>query len=422
MVKRRELLGLGLLFVLGACDSSSSSAPDDPPGPEWEADSPEDNSGAPGVSSPPSSSEDGGEEEPLPSLSYGLFFKSFVDQSLLPRLDHLERKSRELKEAFLSCDLESAQPLWQEVMAQWQVVEVFQVGPIRERRFEARERIYSYPRNVPCFVDRAMVQLANGESLPLGSQARGLGAIEYLLFKGDWDQHACLPNDRTMSEWDQYASVRSELHCQLGAKLSLDIEDQARKLAESFQAPSFQDRLIHADDHPRELLGEFIHAALYLDRVSKDIKLGSPTGLSAQSLCREEACPYLVEHPFSKSSRVSLQANVQGLAEFYLGREDQPGLYDLLSSEGEGDPEVFLTLKETIEALSLRLDQEESLYAGVEKIKGQKDQCLKSTVGERFVEVCALYREFQNLTNQIKRDLVQTLGVNLPTGAGGDAD
>ena len=95
-------------------------------------------------------------------------------------------------------DFSALQGAWRDAMTAWQYAEVMQVGPAGSMTTalggeDRRSEIYSWPTVNPCRVDQELTEDVHSDPQAFATElvnARGLDALEYLLFK-ESDTNQC---------------------------------------------------------------------------------------------------------------------------------------------------------------------------------------------------------------------------------------
>jgi predicted lipoprotein len=194
---------------------------------------------------------------------------------------------------------------WQSTRAEWSVTAAFAFGPVVEQMQAAAldfwpartDTIEAQIAGAPAVIDAAWID-------GLGASAKGMPALEYLLF----DQ---LPANTP--------------RCAYATALAADIARRCDELATGWEA--------HADDlrtagatgsayaSEQAALDVVVNATIEnLYRMVKD-KLDRPLG----NLTGGAPDPLILESRFSATTRDDLEANLRGFAMVYLGADGEPG-------------------------------------------------------------------------------------------------
>lgn len=319
--------------------------------------------------------------------------------------------------------LAAAQQAWRDTMAHWQQLELMQLGPGASSLSgiggeDRRDAIYSWPTADSCSVDRALADEAYDQGDFFVTQlvwAHGLDALEYLLFVHDAD-HTCPTQVQLDGPWAaltfeeielrraQYAGVVAQEIAQqasaLAARWSPDGDDFAAALAEPGQGAS-----PYASES--EALDEVFRAMFYVDKQTKDAKLGLPLGLIDG--CPAVPCVDVLEAPWSAESTRAVAANLRALRTMVQGGPDpetSDGFDDLLAGMGQG---------QIANDLLGRID------AGITLAESFDDPLQQAIVGDAS-RVEALHGAVKEVTDILKGPFVMALMLTIPAEGAGDAD
>lgn len=306
---------------------------------------------------------------------------------------------------------EAAKNSWKEAMAVWQHAEVMQLGPLAENSGELRDTIYSWPFTNTCTVDQDVIN-AEQPDFDIAARTlerRGLDALEYVLFTSSLD-HTCPPNVTVTQGWNARPEAeRRQARCEFAALAAGDVATQADDLVTRWDA--FASQLTNPAD-PAATVNEVSDALFYVEDETKDVKLRVPLGLSSNS-CDGQPCPEDVESRHSKTSKDNVRNNLVAFQTLFLGNEagandDRLGFDDFLNQE---DPNVSSLM--------------ESAVAGaIESVSdnnfpGTMYDDLENTDGNL---VAAAQSAAKVLTDQLKEDFINVLGLQIPGSAAGDGD
>lgn len=319
--------------------------------------------------------------------------------------------------------LAGAQQAFVTALLVFQRVEVFRVGPAARAMEpggqDLRDWIYAYPQNNRCQVDRNLVsQVYQSDFSSVLLNARGLAALEYLLFergtknvcsagidinaKGTW---AALSQSQLNTRRDAYARV-----------IVNDIVSRADQLVDAWDADegNFIAQLSDAGDgstvYPTQqsALNALSHALFYVERETKDYKLGWPLGMVAE--CISGSCPYASELPYSRLSGPSIAQNLyafrllfQGCGENFSGF----GFDDWLRSvDPDGDLADRMLTNLTAADLAIKnipRPIEDAFYDAPDEAR-------------------QIHTALKGVTDLLKTEFVTVLNLELPMTAEGDND
>lgn len=125
--------------------------------------------------------------EPVPDRRRELL-RSWVNDFLLVRYAELEAKlealrvaSRALEESPSEDDLRDAQSAWRDARRPWKETEVFKFGPVADEPLRYGPKIDFWPAR-PDTIEALLAETGTLDPDDLGAAAKGLPAVEYLLF------------------------------------------------------------------------------------------------------------------------------------------------------------------------------------------------------------------------------------------------
>lgn len=377
-------------------------------------------------------SESGG--PPPSAVDRGDVLRSIADQVIVPGTAAFAEEAGSLDAAVqawaatadpgsAAAELEASQAAFRTAMAQWQQLEVMQVGPAApsltvpggENR---RDAIYSWPTTDTCAVDRALAAedyAADDFFVTELVLVYGLGALEYLLFEQD-DAHTCPAQVQLDGPWAALGADEIERRrAAYSARLTAEISAQGQALADRWApgggdfatalAEPGQGGSPYADE--AEALDQVFRAMFYVDKQTKDAKLGVPIGAIAG--CPAVPCVSLLELRWSDESIPAIVANLRALQLLLDGGPDPAaadGFDDLLANLGQSEI-----------ADDLRTD----IAAAIALAEGI-DQPLSQLVASDPAQAQALYDALKAVTDTLKGPFVMALMLTIPAEGAGDND
>lgn len=306
---------------------------------------------------------------------------------------------------------DAAQASWKNAMAVWQHAEVMQLGPLAENSGELRDTIYSWPFTNTCTVDQDVInsEQAGFDIATRTLDRRGLDALEYVLFSPSLD-HTCPSNVTLTQGWnDRPEAERRQARCGFAALAAGDVAKQADELVTRWDA--FASQLTNPSD-PAAAVNEVSDALFYVEDLTKDVKLRVPLGLSSNS-CGGRPCPEDVESPHSRTSKDHVRNNLLAFQELFLGNESgtgdaRLGFDDFLNQQ---DPNVSSLMESAITGAVASVSEA--------NFPGTMYDDLESNDGNL---VAAAQSAAKVLTDQLKEDFINVLGLQIPGSAAGDGD
>lgn len=311
---------------------------------------------------------------------------------------------------------------WESAMDRWQQSEPFQFGPAAMSSApggrELRSQIYVWPQFNRCLIEQLMVNEAylQDDFSEQFANARGLGALEYVLFYEGSDND-CPPGNPINAD-GTWASLVSR---GLGAGragyarvAAADVLRNAEALVAAWDpsAEDFWSELARAGRgstvYPtaRAGLNAVSDALLYVETGVKDMKLAAPLGLVD---CGAPTCPQLAESPFAARSKANVRQNLLGVRQLLSGCADGEGLGfdDLLRDMGQN-------------ALAANLSQAvDGAMAAVDDIEAPS---LELALASDVESVQSLYSAVKAITDLLKTEFVTVLDLELPVRIEGDND
>jgi len=337
--------------------------------------------------------------------------------------------------------LSKAQQSWRDAMGYWQQAESFHIGPATDNEGNLRNRIYSWPAFVnTCTVDINVVSFDNQKQTfdmqTTSNQAKGLDALEYLLFQTDLN-HSCPSQITDTQHWNQQTQQqRQQLRCQYATQVASDIAQNARTLVSRWldTDDNYRQKLINsgrdngAFESQQAALNALSDGLFYLDTDVKDIKLAMPIGLSNQ--CKTLTCPNHMESPYSDNGLANLKNNLLGFQALFTGSFDQSSTAfsfdDMLVTKNF--PEIAERIQQkTTAILDLIGATSDTLSASIIAISDdtKKTECINVANNPDITTpllACRLHGKVKQLTDEIKGDFLTVISLNLPSRVEGDND
>jgi uncharacterized protein len=319
-------------------------------------------------------------------------------------------------------ELATARVAWREAMGAWQRLEVMQIGPAAPSTSaiageNLRDETYSWPTVDTCTVDRRLVGEDYAADDFFVSQlvvAYGLDALEYLLFVHD-QNHTCPSQVQLDGPWSGLGF--DEIQRRRGAyalRVAQGIADRAEALATRWSPEGDDFAALLANPGPDSpfdtetiALDDVFRAMFYVDKQTKDAKLGRPLGI--QEGCASPPCANLFESPFGSMSAAAIAENLEALELLVVGGSD-PG-----TSAGFDDLLINADHLALANELLGKIDVATAMARGLE-------QPLQQLVVTDPAQVQALYDAVKDVTDILKGPFVMTLMLTIPAEGAGDVD
>lgn len=320
-----------------------------------------------------------------------------------------------------------AQQAWRTVMDSWQVNELMILGPLAENGAQLRNRILSYGSTFghnACAVDQGVIA-ATDDNFSIDTRrdsARGLDAIEYLLYNDDLD-HSCPDTTQSTQNWNSLDdTTRKQQRCDYALLLAGDLETQAQKLSDEWQ--SFRSDYLNPANTP-ESLSALSDALFYIEELVKDTKIGVPTSI-INGGCEDAACPEDVESPYSETSLQNVRINLTTLSRLLEGG-DGLGFDDVIATTDFANSGIIESLKTDIDAAVSFIDgMDTSLHtaADAQLESGDETGCTNSAANPDAgsVPMCSLYGLLKRITDRLRIDFIAAVDLDLPVRSQSDND
>ncbi len=310
-----------------------------------------------------------------------------------------------------------AQASWRAAMESWQVLALFEIGPLSGVREFAGEdlgaEIYAWPLVNACRVDQELVRESYRDPATfaaLNVGMRGLAAIEYVLFVNS-NNNACssataINSDGTWAQISPTTIVLRRVEYALAATqlVTARIERAItawREFANDWTRAGAGSTRFDSAQRGLNLLSDGLY---YLPHDVKDLKVGHPLGVAG---CLSSDCIGTEESLWAEESIAHIRNNIRGFRAAFAGVDDtHPSLSLLLRNRGRGD--VVERVRASLDAASVALN---TLRASI-----------GPSVRDQRVDVTALHDALRDLNNLYKTEVVSALDLELPRAADGDND
>jgi predicted lipoprotein len=382
------------------------------------------------------SCEGGAGSAPVDDPARRMLVAGLVERVMLPNYREFAGRAATLADATAAwartgsdADRAAAQAAWRAANETWQRAELHTLGPAGMNLsvvggMDLRDDIYAWPLVNRCRIDQetlAQRWTTPGALAAEAVNARGMGAIEYLLFRAD-PGNACAPLStlNTDGSWaalgDAEIAARRAAYAREAAAL---VREKADALVAAWEPAGggFASQLATAGttstlfSSSQAGLNAVSDAMLYLEDAVKDMKLAGPGGLSTD--CVATTCPELLEAPVARASKESVIANLRGFEALFLGAPagtDAYGFDDLLVEVGAG------TLSASMRAALA------AAFAAVEAVPGTFDEALAPGNTAGAAAFVAAYDAVKALTDLQKTQFLTVLDLELPNRLEADND
>ena len=320
----------------------------------------------------------------------------------------------------------AAETGWKGVVKAVQRAEMHSIGPATDNGKALQYRLNSYMAGPisTCGID----SIAAGDNVDVADRSpnsRGIRALDYLLFNGDLT-HTCAPQVSVTADWNELPeSDRKIARCNAAVAIAGDISDAAEKIHSAWSATGGNYRATYLDpSNTFQSLQATTDSLFYLEKGTKDAKLGKPLGIIAA--CTNRTCPDSVEAPYSGMSLQNVITNIEIFTEMFSSNAETGFDAHL---ESEGWPEVSQAFKTNLaEAKKLAESIGSSVASQVASIQTESDEteCTNAfsnpdTVSESL-PMCTLYGLVKRVVDSLKIDFVTIVNVDIPGGSQSDND
>ncbi len=322
-----------------------------------------------------------------------------------------------------------AQTSWHNTMQAWQQTELSILGPAAENENAKRNAVLSYASSFPtssCAIDQAVV-LAQDTRFDITDRAfnaRGLSALEYILFNDNLD-HTCPVQIQQTSEWNNLDdTARKQQRCQYGALLAQDITQNIGRIITdwSIDGGDYRATFVNPVNTP-DNLSALSDALFYIELETKDEKIGLPSGISVD--CAQKTCPSGIESPYSETSFQHVRDNLTAFKTSFNGKNGL-GFDDIIIARGFASTAQQMnddidnaiayidTLNTSLRSQSLDFNENGSIEAC------ENSQANPDTV--RTVPMCSLYGYLKRISDALRIDFVTIVNLDLPSRGQSDND
>lgn len=364
------------------------------------------------------------------------FLTQYTDNLLLPAMAGFSSSANQLTEDIRTyCNNPSvasrsqAQAQWIATAKQWQKLEMMQVGPIAANDFLLRSRIWSYSDTQKvnqCLIDQSTLNLAENNALELDlltANQVGLTAIEYLLFTNN-ELFSC--NQANTDELAAWARLTLEIaRCDHAEILSQSVAGYAQDLHFKWkpEGQNYRAQFIQKNNAGNAIQA-ISDALFYVDTQLKDLKLGVPLGLNTR--CGPQACPQLVEAPFSEQSLVLIAENLSQFRSILTGA-DGYGFDDIMVDKGQSQlrDDFLMHLDEAEKALNrslLTLKKQATLLI---TDTDAKNACINAQANpnqQSELPLCQLHGWLKRISDDLKTGFIAVVDLDIPQRAQSDND
>ena len=301
---------------------------------------------------------------------------------------------------------------WKAAMASWQRIEPMQYGPTDSSSApggqDLRDQLYSWPLPSRCAIEEVLVNKRYETGVgSLLVNRRGLGALEYLLFK-ETDDFICMS-----TEWNALQPAeRAQRRQAYAAAVLADVKVHADALVAAWEGGFIETMRTAGRGNPTYMttasaMNRVSDAIFYLEYEVKDVKLAPAIGLRD---CAAPPCLEALESQYANHNTQNLRQNLIGFRMLFQGCEANyagPGFDDLLAG---------------VRADDLAGRMLERLQLAQSKLEAIEEADLREALVADPQSVRDFYDALKGVTDLIKTEFVTALDLELPMGLEGDVD
>ena len=313
--------------------------------------------------------------------------------------------------------LNSAQSAWLALKNDWQASRVYEVGPLADNGGNLARRIYTannFDSSTQIFIANEVAKRKADNSYIITPnitfKARGLDALEYLLYSSEQDL------------------TKQKDNCLYAVAVAQDVKVGADDIVNMWaDEATRKDLLEPATSNAVDLISPFFdNVVTVADKIVKDAGLGEPLALKSDGTCSQDACPELVENRLSQTTYDSLKANIAGINALFTGNGGE-GFAIYFEQNGLSDEAT--NFAQMLSDTSAALTQNRSLLTQVSNIntaqRGAACQTVSTTgdTTDTDLAACAAYYHVKQLSDDVKTGAFKlAINLDLPAAAAGDGD
>ena len=358
---------------------------------------------------------------------------------VLPALENLKRET-ELLHGGISqqCrdipqfDREKLKPLFLKAMRSYHFTEAFQIGFIARDGGELSKDLYSHRGANTYLIDKDVAKRQKNPSYSFKKNTYqvGFSSLEYLIYEDTLMNQCSSCGEGVLENWNRISrEEKLESRCQYMLFVSHLLLEGVESLRQAWEPVEGDITLSETYRNDFKVVKKFasklIHGMNFFSEQVKDYRLGVPSGINYDA-CGFDSCPDQSEHPMSKDSIYSLIYSARGLWAIFTGEplgasREGYGFEEWLFESGHGDlvgrfKESLLSFIQNLE----KLKDHTHLEALAQDVVYR--ECKETTVENRKVEICALYRDAEKVMNIYWSELLLAADFGRPVGQGGDTD
>ncbi len=315
----------------------------------------------------------------------GPLLENLVDNIILPAYIDWDSRNQSLLQSvdtFINnrsvSSLTDTKVKWQEARIAWKKAEPYNFGPIDSRFLNKAIDIFPVSE---VGIDNAVADFNGNDNYLdfVGSDKKGLGSMEYLLFSRAEDETLTFFENSNQQEFLRLLATEQKLNS------DIILNDWQSGYAEQFKNNTGNDA--------GASITLYTNSMIELIEIIKNFKIATPLGLRTNS----NPIPDLVESPHAKISTKLIIENLHAIEDIFLGKQGV-GLDDYLDALGINDDNGLLSV-----AILSKIDECQTIANDIGELQSAINS--GSPVLDDFLVA------IQELTTLMKSDMMSQLGL-----------
>lgn len=357
---------------------------------------------------------------------------SFALPEMKKAISGLESIEQQTKNCTKSFDLSSLEQNWKETAQAYQRLKPLEVI-LLARDPEASSKLAERYLGGVYSADKCGLQKKTAEQKFFNStlaENPALNSLEFLIFADVSNTNHCTGANKAKTEDWLSSENKVEDLCNhinfISKEASTELSKINSKNEELYKAG--KNTQIIPDDNLQTLYDRF---AVFIDKDLKDSGVGFPLGLTSQcNFLPGQTCPTAVAHVFANMTFEAVTKNLEGLMAVYnqntsMSKTPQPkGLYQFLIANNKNQVAIEF-YKNLIEAHTLSTSLHGfDLVSLATQLRGieNKEKCINTSLENKEIPACALFKSIKALSDRAKGDLRLALSLSTIDPIEGDSD
>jgi len=325
---------------------------------------------------------------------------------------------------------------WKTAMLAFHAVDVAPVGPASDNNSRLADGIYSWPLISPCGIDTEVAKAAAGGQFSDATliNAKGLGALEYLLF-----EPTLVPKcgtgifNKLTTDWGKKpVAEKKKDRCHYARFITQDVIAKSIELDNDWDVNkgNFSKTLVDGSRYTSvKLAVNALSDSMFSLEKIKDEELSQPLGLSAECKNDNKKCPEMAEHAWSGLAMQAIQVQLTTYRKIFLGSANAAdkayGFDDYLAANKH--PEVATQMVASLDDALKRLPALTTPSLQEQIATFDTAVCSTATHATSVnmaaqAPLCAFYIDIRDADLTMQDDLLLVLALAAPAGFQGDND